>query len=125
MPSERPVNISMSPAHAAQLVKVSRRTIMRAIEGHELKAVRDNRNRWKIAPSDLDVWAGAHCAPSEHAHRETSMLPTSETVELAVTKAENSQLLERLAATEKDRDHWRSMAEKLAEKPRRFWFWGK
>lgn len=125
MPSERPVNMPMSPAHAAQLMKVSRRTIMRAIENHELKANRDNRNRWKIAPDDLDVWAGVHCAPSEHAHKETPTLPTSETVELAVTKAENRQLLERLAAAETDRDHWRNMAAKLAKKPRRFWLWGK
>lgn len=120
-----PMSAPMSPAQAAQLIKVSRRTIMRAIESHELLAVRDNRNHWKISPEELDRWADAQCAPSEHAHPNMPTSPTPEAVELAVTKAENSQLLERLAATEKDRDHWRSMAEKLAEKPRRFWFWGK
>ncbi|WP_425537502.1 helix-turn-helix domain-containing protein [Phaeobacter gallaeciensis] len=58
----------MSPAHAALLLKVSRRTIMRAIESLELLAVRDNRNHWKISPEELDRWASAQCAPSEHAH---------------------------------------------------------
>jgi excisionase family DNA binding protein len=46
----------MSPAHAAQLKTVSRRTIMRAIESKKLQAFRDNRNQWKIDPLELDKW---------------------------------------------------------------------
>jgi len=121
MPSERPVGTPISPAHAAQSKNVSRRTIMRAIETLELKAVRDNRNRWKIDPKDLDRWAGAQWAPSGHAH---TALPTSDLeVKLAVTEAQRDAAREQLAAVQEDRDRWREMAEKLADKPRRSWWW--
>jgi excisionase family DNA binding protein len=121
MPSERPVGTPISPAHAAQSKNVSRRTIMRAIETLELKAVRDNRNRWKIDPKDLDRWAGAQWAPSGHAH---TALPTSDLeVKLAVAEAQRDAAREQLAAVQEDRDRWREMAEKLADKPRRSWWW--
>lgn len=114
-----PTSALMSPAQAAKVLKVSRRTIMRAIESLELKAIRDNRNHWKIAPDDLEGWAGDQWALTEHAHPETPTAPTPEaTLELATLRAENSQLRERLISTEADRDHWRSMAEKLAEQPK-------
>jgi excisionase family DNA binding protein len=118
-----PTSLPISPAQAAHIAKVSRRTIMRAIETRELKAIRDNRNRWKIDQSDLCRWADAQIAPSGHAHQETPTLPTSkDALELAATKAENGQLRERLAAAETDRDRWQAMAEKLADKPRRRWW---
>jgi hypothetical protein len=45
---------------------------------------------------------------------------------LATMTAENGQLRERLTATEADRDRWQSMAEKLADRPRRGWWpWGR
>lgn len=122
MPSERPVGTSISPAHAAQSKNVSRRTIMRAIEARELKAVRDNRNRWKIDPKDLDLWADAQLAPSENAH---TALPTSDLeTKLAVAEAQRDAAREQLAGVQEDRDRWREMAEKLADKPRRRWWWG-
>jgi hypothetical protein len=98
---------------------------MRAIETQELQAFRDNRNHWKIDPSALDRWAGAQCAPTGHAQPVTPTLPTPDAIELAAVKAENGQLRERLAATEADRDRWQSMADKLADRPRRGWWpWG-
>ncbi len=125
MPTSPPV----SPAHAARLAKVSRRTIMRAIESHELKAFRDNRSRWKIARHDLDKWAHAHCAPTGRAHHETLTLPTPEAASVSAVKAENDLLRERLdaalnraVAAETDRDRWRSMAEKMVGQPRRRWW---
>jgi hypothetical protein len=94
---------------------------MRAIETLELKAVRDNRNRWKIDPKDLDRWADAQWAPSGHAH---TALPTSDLeVKLAVAEAQRDAAREQLAAVQGDRDRWREMAEKLADKPRRSWWW--
>lgn len=124
-----PTEMPMSPAQAAHQAKVSRRTIMRAIETHDLKAFRDNRNHWKIAAKDLEHWADAQCAPSAHAQPDAPTMPTSsislEALELAATKAENNQLRQRLEATEKDRDHWRSMAEKLIEKRRFSWPWSR
>jgi len=121
MPSERPVGMPMSPAHAAQSKNVSRRTIMRAIEALDLKAIRDNRNHWKIDPQDLDRWADAQCAPSGHAH---PILPTSDLeVKLAIAETQRDAARDQLAEAQKDRDRWREMAEKLAEKPRRSWWW--
>lgn len=124
MPSERPVGTPMSPAHAAQLKNVSRRKIMRAIDRHELKAVRDNRNHWKINLKDLDRWADAQCAPSEHAHPVFPTLPTSDLPsKLAVAEAQRDAAREQLISAQEDRDRWRAMAENLAGKPRRSWWW--
>lgn len=64
-PLGAPTSPHLSPAHAAQLAKVSRRTIMRAIEAGELPAFRDNRNRWQIIRQELENWAGAQWAPNE------------------------------------------------------------
>ena len=140
MPSDRPANMPtskpMSPAQAAQYAEVSRRTIMRAIEALELQARRDNRNHWKIDPQDLDKWACAHCAPSEHVHADAPILPTAapsqDALDLAVARTENEQLRERLADVERDRDAWRAQAERLSktlsspedppQRPRR-WRW--
>lgn len=124
MPSERPVSTPISPAHAAQLKNVSRRKIMRAIDRHELKAFRDNRNYWKIDLQELDRWADAQCAPSEHAHPILPALPTSDLeVKLAVAETQRDAARDQLAEVQRDRDRWREMAEKLAEKPRRGWWW--
>ncbi|WP_184568379.1 helix-turn-helix domain-containing protein [Sulfitobacter undariae] len=124
MPSERPVNMPMSPAHAAQSKNVSRRTIMRAIETLDLRASRDNRNHWKIDPQDLDKWADAQCALSEHAHPILPTVPTSDLeVKLAVAEAQRDAAKEQLAGVQEDRDRWREMAEKLASKPRWGWWW--
>ena len=71
MPSERPAGMPISPAHAAQSKNVSRRTIMRAIEALELKAIRDNRNRWKIDPHDLDRWAKAGSSQQRYKMRHS------------------------------------------------------
>lgn len=123
-------SLPISPAEAAHIAKVSRRTIMRAIENNEIKAFRDNRNRWKIAVSDINKWAGAHWAPSGRAHPETPTLPTSETADFSAVKAEINTLRERLEAAlnraieaETDRDHWRTMAENLVRQSRRWWRW--
>lgn len=124
MPSERPVGTPMSPAHAARSKNVSRRTIMRAIEALDLKAARDNRNHWKIDPQDLDRWADVQCAPSEHALLDLPTVPTSDLeARLAVAEAQRDAAREQLAGVQEDRDRWRGMAEKLAERPRRRWWW--
>ena len=124
MPSERPVNMPISPAHAAQSKNVSRRTIMRAIENLELRAIRDNRNHWKIDPQDLDRWADAQSMSSGRAHPSLPNLPTSDLeAKLAVAEAQRDAAKEQVTDLQKDRDRWREMAEKLAEKPRRRWWW--
>jgi excisionase family DNA binding protein len=123
MDSERPVHVPMSPAQAAHSKGVSRRTIMRAIETHNIRAVRDNRNHWKIDPVDLDTWANAQCAPSEHAHSELPAVSTLDlAVRVAVAEAQRDAAREQLIGVQEDRDQWRRMAEKLAEKPKRSWW---
>jgi hypothetical protein len=97
---------------------------MRAIKMLELKAIRDNRNRWKIDPQDLDRWADAQWAPTGHAHPILPTLPTSDLeAKLAVAEAQRDAAREQLAGVQEDRDRWREMAEKLADKPRRSWWW--
>jgi excisionase family DNA binding protein len=113
LPSERPVGAPLSPAQAAQAANVSRRTIMRAIERLELKASRDNRNRWKISRADFDKWADAHCAPSEQAQSDAHTLPTSDlAISLARAEAERDGLKTQLTEAKADRDHWRALAER-------------
>jgi excisionase family DNA binding protein len=105
MPNERPVGMPMSPAHAAQSKNVSRRTIMRAVEALDLKAVRDNRNHWKINPQDLDRWAGAQCAPSGHAHPTMPTMPTSDfEARLTVAEAQRDAAREQLVGRRAERN---------------------
>lgn len=123
-----PTGAPMSPAQAAQLLKVSRRTIMRAIEGHELLAIRDNRNHWKISPEELDRWASAQCAPSEHVHPEVHTLPTyqdsPETLAKLAAETARADAAERARdQAESDRDAWRRQAEKLADRPQQGGWW--
>lgn len=105
---------------------------MRAIEAHDLKAFRDNRNHWKITPQAIEEWANAHCAPSEQRPPEAQVLAQDETaLELAAARATIAQLEARLEdraalvraaedraqAAELDRDRWRNMAERLVDPP--------
>ena len=48
--------MKVSPQKAADQAGVSRRTIMVAIENHDLEATRNNRNHWQIDPADLSKW---------------------------------------------------------------------
>ena len=125
-----PTSLPISPAQAAHIAKVSRRTIMRAIETMELPAFRDNRNRWKIEPEELNKWAGTHWAPTGHAHMEMPTLLTSETTselrEKLVAEAARANAAERARdQAEADRDHWRAIAETLARRPRNWWPWSR
>lgn len=120
----------MAPTQAAQKIGVSRRTLMRAIERLEIKAYRDNRNRWKIDPEDLDKWAGAHWAPSGHTQVDIPTSPTSAptTQDVEIERLRGEVRVERALreAAEVERDRWRGMAETLAAtmpKTRRWWPW--
>lgn len=129
MPTKTPTSSPMSPAQAAQLKGVSRRTIMRAIESYELQAFRDNRNHWKIDPQALDKWADAQWAPTRHAHPEMPTLPTPDmAISLARIEAERDALREHLDQVKEDRDHWRKMAERQQalledKRPKGFFKW--
>lgn len=124
-----PSSLPMSPAQAAQVLKVSRRTIMRAIDSRELTALRDNKNHWKIREDDLMAWASAQCSPSEQMPIKptsvpTNNLPDDSIVELATLRTENRFLLERIASLEEEKNEWKDLANKLAAKPSFLsWLW--
>lgn len=120
----------MSPAQAAQAADVSRWTIMRAIKSHDLQASRDNRNQWRIAADALEDWA-AHTVrtplTSHTSHTQETLGELREKLAAETTRADVAEALlsherKALAATETDRDSWRAMAEKLADRPRRSWW---
>lgn len=113
------VHAHLSPAQAAQAVSVSRWTIMRAIKNLDLKAIRDNRNHWKIDPDELDRWSTSTVRTGEAAHPVHTPKDSPETLaHVAALKAENSQLRERLSEIKEDRNAWREMAQR-----RRWWQW--
>lgn len=109
-------HMHMSPAQAAKVSGVSRWTIMRAIKAHELQAIRDNRNQWKITAEDLAQW-------QQHSVRTPDVLHAAHSPEIVI------ELRERLAAetaranaAEADRDRWQALAEKLTDRPG-WWAW--
>lgn len=109
MPTSSPI----SPAQAAQLKNVSRRTIMRAIKSQELLAFRDNKNHWKIDPQSLDKWADVQWALTERFHSEAYTVPTPDlAISLARVEAERDALREHLEQIKEDRDHWRKLVER-------------
>lgn len=111
----------LSPAQAAQVVGVSRWTIMRAIKDQNLLAKRDNRNHWSINPNDLDKWRASTVRTVEVEGQLHTQGDTPETlVKVAFLEAENGQLRERLLEAQADRDAWRE----IAQKRRSWWPWG-
>ena len=114
----------MSPAQAAHRAGTSRWTIMRAVKSGDLKAIRDNRNRWRIEAGDLDAWRshtphtvrahpGAH--PDAHPPAHPDEPPAALREELAALRERVEGLTARAEAAEQDRDAWRRQSEALAE----------
>jgi len=132
-----PTTAPMSPNVAAQLISVSRRSIMRAIDAKELKAFRDNRNNWKITPADLDAWAGDQLAHSAQAPTTSPPEPTEQSPIIKALQADlnaekdarhaaqidAAQLRGTLAATIGERDSLRQIIDRMTSPPRSFWRW--
>lgn len=120
----------MSPAQAAQVAKVSRWTIMRAIKSHHLQASRDNRNQWRITSDALEAWMShtvrtplnLYTPHTQETVAELREKLAAESARADVAEAILAHERKTLAATENDRDSWRAMAEKLAGRPRRSWW---
>ena len=100
-PSERPGGQTsaahFSPKAAAQWARVSRRTIMRAIDDNELPAIRDNRGNWRIARPDLERWAEERPAPSVRPVSSQDAVPTAAHLEVAGLQALIARLEAELA----------------------------
>ena len=108
-----PSKMLISPAQAAEIIGVSRRTIMRAIETQNLQAFRDNKNHWKIEMKALNQWKSTEHARSEHAHSEAPAISLQDmAIALGRAEAERDALREQLEQTKEDRDHWRGLAER-------------
>lgn len=122
----------MSPAQAAQVAGVSRWSILRAIKSLKLKAKRDNRNGWRIAPDDLAEWCAAQGA---HSVRDSADAQVIAQVDMVAELRERLTEAERRAAVAETRadaaerardlaeaqaEAWRAMADKLAAR-RRWW----
>lgn len=108
--------VHMSPAQAAQQAGVSRWTVMRAINSQELKAFRDNKNQWKIAPEDLLGWRSS----TERTGEDVHTLHTSQVLdELGDLREKLATAIGRAEAAERardqaeiDRDRWYELAMK-------------
>lgn len=110
----------LSPAQAAQVVSVSRWTIMRAIKNHELKAVRDNKNHWKIDPDELDKWSASTVRTMENLQPLHTQKNNPETLIKLAAETARADAAERARdQAEFDRDAWREMAQKR----RGWWPW--
>jgi len=110
----------MTPAQAAEAAGVSRWTVMRAINSHKLKAQRDNRNQWQIAPADL----AAHWP---HSVRKVQTAHPDDSAELRARLAGETARADAAERSrdqaEADRDRWQRMAQTLADRPRFRWPW--
>lgn len=113
-------NSHMSPAQAAHTAGVSRWTIMRAIKSQELLAIRDNRNHWRITPEALNMWKNSTVRTPETLHT-SEIDKLREDLSKETSRADVAEAL--LEATSADRDHWRAMAEKLADGSRKRGWW--
>lgn len=101
---------------------------MRAINSGKLRAIRDNKNQWRINKDDLREW-GAHTVRTPEDAPETA--PEAQPAHAStdpdyVSDLKSSLAAERVRAeaaerardqAEKDRDRWQAIAEKLATQP--------
>lgn len=146
--SERP-EFLLTATQAAQAAGVSRWAIHRAIKSMSIKAMRDNRNVWRISPDELAAWCAATVAqplraqPAAQGELQADALALLrdkllEAEQRAAVSDARAQAAERSEAAavaradaaerardqaEADRDQWRAMADRLAVR-RRWWPFG-
>jgi excisionase family DNA binding protein len=84
----------LTPAKAAEIAGVSRTTIMKALKNHDLKAVRDNRNRWQIDSEELTRWCDASTVSVTDATVSRDSSPASEIAVLRSELAGRDRIIE-------------------------------
>ena len=122
-----PHSPTLTPEQAAQLAKVSRWTILRAIKSQRLQARRDNHNRWQISPQAVQDW----CAHTVQAQPDAPLAPEiAQADETPALRAALAAETARADAAERardqaeaDRDQWRDMAQTLANRRGSIWPW--
>lgn len=109
----------LTPAQAAERAKCGRSSIMRALESKNLKAERDNKNRWKISIEALDEWSKNRPDTDRSVTDQWPDTDREETgpirEELAAAKAEIAGLQDRLADTQAERDRLASLLDRALE----------
>lgn len=123
---------NLSPQQAAERATVSRATIVRALQSHDLPGLRGNNGRWSIDPKELDRWSErraptVHIQPVNIDHaaeieRLSDQLNSArqqlaeQADRLARLDAEATAQATRLADIAADRDAWREQAQRLADR---------
>lgn len=125
-------SFSLTPQQAAERSRVSRATIVRALQSKELQGTRGNSGRWSIDPQELDRWSQRR-APTVHGQamnsdhaaqiaRLSDQLDSArqqlaaQADRLARLDAEAAAQAARLADTAADRDAWRAQAQQLSSR---------
>lgn len=109
-----------SPREAARIVGCGRSSVMRALASGELKAMRDNRNSWKIAREDLLSWSSDRAEPDRSGPDlppdRTDIGPPDQLPDQLADAEKRAAIAEaRLSDAIADRDQWRALALRLSE----------
>lgn len=89
----------MTPAAVAEKVGCGRTSVMNAIKNGKLIAMRDNSNRWKIAPEDAEDWANS--LPKRAIKLVTVNDTNSDSVKLASAEATVAHLRSQIERDDK------------------------
>lgn len=99
---------SLTPQQAAKKARVSRGTIMNAINDKKLMARRDNRNRWQITHDDLSNWLSDRTNiitdSNDIADRKNTASIDEKLIRIAMLEAEVKTKDQRICDLEQERD---------------------
>ena len=103
-----------SPQKASVVAKVSRKTIMDAINAQRLNATRNNRNHWVIASDDLKAWIRSRVQrPARVVTTDTSSVTiTQKDIEISTLKVQVDAKDATIADLRIERDDWKAQAQR-------------
>ena len=103
-----------SPQEASVVAKVSRKTIMDAINAQRLNATRNNRNHWVIASDDLEAWIASRVQPpAKVITTDTSNVTiTQKDIEISTLKVQVNAKDATIADLRTERDDWKAQAQR-------------
>jgi hypothetical protein len=116
---------------AGAAVGMNKSTILRAIKAGKISASRDEHGQWAIEPAELHrvyppVAAGPNGSGAAHRDATAHAIALAEANgRLALVELEVVQLRARVEDLRRDRDEWRTQAQRLAltdQRARRSWW---